>query len=149
MSMTVIRLRSRPGGILKVPYLFWRYRKDLKRLQDERTFALHTALWHLYLGKVLSGLFLPLARFKVPGIRGLIMRPYNQARLAIEMSQDIHLHSTIAVLASRSVVLARLGKCELASQDIFEIDRLIKTLNDEARTRHWHTQKEEIMKCCP
>ena len=149
MSMTVIRLRSHPWDILKVPYLFWRYRKDLERLQDERTFALHTALWHLYLGKVLSGLLLPLVRFKVPGIRGLIMRPYNQARLAIEMSQDIHLHSTIAVLASRSVMLARLGKCELASQDISEIDRLIKILNDEARTRHWHTQKEEIMKRCP
>ena len=66
----------------------------------------------------------------------------------MEQSMDIHIHSHIDVLAYRALALAYLRRCKEAQEDLNEIDRLIEVLNDDARTRYWNIQKQEIRERC-
>jgi len=150
LSMTIIALQSRPWLLLKVPGLFRKYRQNIEVLRRETTdresVALHESLLHLYLGRLRFKLFGWLA--VVPPLAEWILRPFNIARSTIDDAKDIHLHSRVDVLAYRAVAIARLRRCQNATEDVPEIDRLIAILNDDARTRHWENQRHEIERRC-
>jgi hypothetical protein len=84
----------------------------------------------------------------VPPLASWILKSFNIARSTIDDAKDIHLHSRIDVLAYRAVALARMRRCQDASEDIPEIDRLIAVLSDHARTQHWDNQRREIAQRC-
>lgn len=83
-----------------------------------------------------------------PALINWILQPFNIARSTINDVKDLHLHAKIDVLDYRAVALARLKRCQSLKEDVNEIDRLIKILNDGARMRHWENQYNEIKQCC-
>jgi hypothetical protein len=151
LSMTIITLKSHPWLLLRLPGLFRKYQQDIDILQrdtvDRESVALHKSLFQLYSGRL---------RFKLLGWLGIIihpfadwvLRPFEIAHSTIDDAKDIHLHSHIDVLAYRAVALAYFGRCLKAQEGIPEISRLLAILNDEARTRHWAKQAEEIQRNC-
>lgn len=151
LSMSIIALKKRPWLLLKIPSLFRRYRQDIEALRkegaDKESVALHISLLHLYSGRL---------RFKLFGWLGVIARPVSQwillpfeaAYSTIGDAKDIHIHSRIDVLSYRAIALAHLRYCKEAQEDVSEIRRLIAILNDDARTRHWEKQEEEINRYC-
>jgi len=151
LSMTIITLKSRPWLLLRVPGLFRRYQQDIETLRrdttDKESVALHKSLLQLYSGRL---------RFKFFGWLGVIIRPladwilhpFEIAHSTIDGAKDINLHSHIDVLAYRAMALAYFGRCLKAQEDIPEIYRLIAILNDDARTRHWAKQAQEIQRNC-
>lgn len=151
LSMTIVALQSRPWLLLKLPTLFRKYRQSIEALRkqaiDRETVALHESLFHLYLGRLLLILFNWLA-VAVPFLADWILQPFNVARSTIDDAKEIHLHSRIDVLAYRAVALARLRRCQNATEDIPEIGRLIAILNDHARAKHWEHQSHEIEHRC-
>jgi hypothetical protein len=149
LSMTIITLRSRPWLLLKIPGLFHRYRQDIVILQretaDKESVALHMSLIHLYSGRLRFKLFGWLGVFIHP-LADWIISPFEVARATIDKAKDIHLHSRIDVLAYRAIALAHLRRYTESQKDIAEISRLIAILNDDARTRHWKKQADEIQR---
>ena len=151
LSQTIVALKNRPWLLLRVPGLFRQYKRDIELIRVEttkrETVALHESLYYLYQGRL---------RFKVCGwlsniiapLTGWIRSPFDRARSTIKDAKDIHLHSNIDVLAYRAVALAHLHFCEDAREDLPEIDRLVAILNDDARTRHWADQKQQIDDHC-
>jgi hypothetical protein len=147
LSQTIVALKNRPWLLLRVLGLFRQYKRDIELMRtettDRETGALHQSLYYLYLGRL---------RFKVAGwlpkiippLAGWIRYPFDMARSTIVDARDIHLHSNIDVLAYRAIALAHLHYCEAAKEDLPEIDRLVAILNDNARTRHWAHQKQQI-----
>jgi hypothetical protein len=151
LSMTIVGLQSRPWLLLKLPSLFRNYRQNIEVLRRETTdresVALHESLLHLYLGRLRLILFGWLTVAVLP-LADWILRPFNVARSTIDNAKDIHLHSRVDVLAYRAVALARLRRCQNATEDVPEIGRLIAILNDDARARHWEHQRQEIEQRC-
>jgi hypothetical protein len=150
LSMTIISLQSRPWLLLKVPSLFRKYRQDIEVLRKETTdresVALHESLLQLYLGRLRFKLFGWLA-VVVPPVADWILRPFDIAHSTIGDAKDIHLHSRVDVLSYRAMALARLRRCQKATEDVPEIDRLIAIL-DNARAKHWQNQRREIERRC-
>lgn len=151
LSMTIISLQSRPWLLLKVPGLFRKYRQDIEALRKETTdresVALHESLLHLYLGRLRFKLLGWLA-VVVPPLADWILRSFDIAHSTIGDAKDIHLHSRVDVLSYRAIALARLRRCQKATEDVPEIDRLIAILNDNARAKHWQNQRREIEQRC-
>ena len=151
LSMTIITLKSHPWLLLRLPGLFRKYRQDIDILQrntiDKESVALHKSLLQLSAGRLRFKLFAWLGIIIHP-FADWILRPFEIAHSTIDDAKDIHLHSHIDVLAYRAVALAYFGRCLKMQEDIPEISRLIAILNDEARTRHWAKQAEEIQRNC-
>jgi hypothetical protein len=151
LSMSIVALKKRPWLLLKIPGLFRRYRQDIGTLQkessDKESVALHNSLLHLYSGRLRFKLFGWLGMIARPVSRW-ILQPFNVAYSMIGDAKDIHLHSRIDVLAYRAIALAYLRYCREAQEDVPEIRRLIAILNDDARTRHWEKQEDEINRYC-
>jgi len=151
LSMSIVALKKRPWLLFRIPGLFNKYREDIKTLQrkntDKKSVALHLSLYWLYAGRL---------RFKLFGWLGVLVRPvgnwilwpFDIAHSTIGDAKDIHLHSRIDVLAYRAIASAHLGHDQEAQKDVPEIHRLIAILNDDARTRHWEKQEEEIKQYC-
>lgn len=155
MSMTIINLPTKPWLIVRVPLLFLQYKKAIQLLRqkttDNKSLALHEALFNLFLGRFRFILFRRLAvRAKI--IANWIIQPLDFARSRIAEAEDIHLHSIVDVLAYRAVILAHLGKRQKAREDISEIDRLVDilvgTVEDNARKTYWREQKRSIERLC-
>lgn len=147
LSQTVVALKNSPWLLLRIRRLFAQYRQDIDdfrvRTNDDKSAALHEALFFLYRGRL---------RFKIWGWLGKIVKPlalwikdpFDTAKAWIGDAQEIHIHAHIDVLAYRAVALADLRFWDDARQDLSEIDRLVAILNDEARTRHWKEQRRRI-----
>lgn len=151
LSMSIVALRKRPWLLLKIPFLFRKYRQDIETLREEssdkESVALHKSLLQLYSGRLRFKLFGWLGVLVNP-IGNWILRPFDVAHSTIGDAKDIHLHSRIDVLAYRAIALAHLRRCQEAQKDIPEIHRLIAILNDDARTQYWNKQVEEIKRYC-
>ncbi len=149
LSMVITGLRFRPWSILKLPILFYRYRKNIKNLSKvknkKKMVVLHKALISLYLGRLRFKLFGRLTKNK-NFLNNWIIKPFDYAYSLIGKAGDIHIHSYIDVLVYRTIALAQLGYCKSIRKDFREIDRLIKILNDNARMKHWNNQKKYILK---
>lgn len=151
LSMSVVSLKKQPWLLPKIPGLFRRYRRDIDTLGkmaiDRESVALHTSLYHLYLGRLRFKLFAWLGAI-IPPLRGWILEPFDAAYTHIDDAKDIHLHSRVDVLAYRLVALAQFGHCRGVQEEIQEIDRLVGILKDDARLKHWENQKVLIRRYC-
>lgn len=151
LSMTIIALKKHPMKFIRIPGLFWKYRVDIDTLVqesgDEESIALHRSLLHLYKGRLRLAIWGWLG-MRIPLVGSWILKPYNVAYSTIGRAKDIHLHSSMDVLAYRSVALAFLGYSNEAIMTVTEVDRLVAILKDEKRGEYWERQKEEIMKRC-
>lgn len=151
LSMTIITLQSRPWLLLRIPFLFRKYKHGIEILRTETTdtesVALHYSLMHLYLGRTRLKLFGWLGVVVHP-LANWIIQPFDIARETINDAKDIHLHSRIDVLSYRALALARLRLCKKAMEDVYEIDRLVPILKDNARSKHWENQRQEIGQSC-
>jgi hypothetical protein len=151
LSMSIVNIKSQPWLLLKIPVLLHQYRESIQTLRqqgtDNESVALHESLLHLYRGhlrfKMLEwlGLFVPL-------LANWILKPFDIARNQIDQAKDISLHSRIDVLAYRAVAFAHLRRCKEVEDDVDEVNRLISIFNDDARTRHWNKQREDIRHHC-
>ena len=151
LSMSIVNIKSRPWLLLQIPGLFSKYRNSIEMLRqqslDKQSVALHESLFHLYQGRL---------RFKLLGwlavlVRPLtkwILEPFDMARIHIDDAKDINLHARIDVLAYRAVAFAHLRRCKEVKDDVDEVERLILIFNDNARTRHWKNQREDIQHHC-
>ncbi len=151
LSNTIVLARTRPWVLIRLPRLVRQYRRHIDKLRSESSsplsVALHQALLHLYLGRLRLGSFGWLGA--IWGRVGRwIIQPFDVARSEIDNAGDIHVHSRIDVLSYRALAMARLRKCGHALRDVPEIERLVKVLGDEARTRHWQEQKHELGQRC-
>lgn len=150
LSQTIVALKNQPWLVVRVPFLFLRYRRDINSFRetttDHESAALHKSLYYLYMGRFRFKLWGWFARLICP-LRGRIMEPFDIARSTIGYAKDIHIHSRIDVMAYRALALAYLGNCE-ATEDLLEIDRIVAVLNDNARTKHWESQRREIVESC-
>ncbi len=151
LSMTITTLQSRPWLLLRIPFLFRKYKRSIEILSTETTdkesVALHSALMNLYLGRTRLKLFGWLGG----GFHNLavwIIQPFNVAHEIINDAKDIHLHSRIDVLSYRASALARFKLCKDALEDVDETDRLVLILKDNARSKHWNKQRQEIEQRC-
>jgi hypothetical protein len=151
LSMSVVNIKSQPWLLLKIPGLFHKYRKNIEKLRqqgiDQGSVALHESLLHLYRGRLRFKMLEWLAIF-IPPLADWIIEPFDNARTYIDEAKDISLHSRIDVLAYRAVALAHLHRCQELKNDIDEVTRLILIFGDNARTRHWSKQREDIEQHC-
>lgn len=149
LSQTIVTMKNRPWLIIRVPTLFHKYKQDIALFRqattDRESAALHESLYYLYQGRFRFKLWGWLAKTIRP-LAEWIRRPFDNSRSVISDAKDIHIHSRIDVLAYRAVALANLFNCKDAQEDLSEIDRLVTILNDEARTKYWNNQKQEIEK---
>ena len=151
LSQTIITLKNRPWLFFTVSGLFRQYEQDIelfrKKTSDKESAALHESLYHLYRGRYRFKVFGWLANIITP-LADWIIAPFDVARSTIGDAKDIHLHSQIDVLAYRSIARAYLRRCKNPKVEMSEIERLVKVLNDDARSKHWENQKREIAKHC-
>jgi len=151
LSMSVVNIKSQPWLLLKIPGLFHKYRESIEALCrqgiDKESVALHESLFHLYRGRLRFKILEWLGVF-VPPLANWIIEPFDLARTRIDEARDISLHSRIDVLAYRAVAFAHLGRCKEVKEDVDEVSRLIMIFNDDARTRHWNRQHEDIQRHC-
>ena len=151
LSMSIISLQKSPWLILKIPGLFTRYKRDIETLRkktgDRESVALHTALFYLYSGRLRFKIFGGI-RIAIRPLNNWILEPFDVARSTIDDAKDIHLHSRVDVLAYRAIALAHLKHCHEAVKDMTEIGRLVGILKDEARSKHWEKQAQEIRRFC-
>jgi hypothetical protein len=151
LSMSIVNIKSQPWLLLKIPGLFRKYRQSIEALRrqdiDKESVALHESLLHLYRGRLRFKLLEWLGVF-VPPLVNWILEPFEIARTHIDQAKDVSLHSRIDVLAYRAVAFAHLRRCKEVKDDVEEVSRLIMIFNDDARTRHWKTQHEDIQRHC-
>jgi hypothetical protein len=151
LSMSIVNIKSQPGLLVKIPGLFRRYRESIEALRgqgvDKESVALHEALLHLYRGRLRFKLLEWLGVFIHP-LANWILGPFDIARSHIDEAKDVSLHSHIDVLAYRAVAFAHLRRCKEVKDDVDEVSRLIMIFNDDARTRHWNKQREDIEHHC-
>jgi hypothetical protein len=149
--MSIVNIKSQPWLLLKIRGLFRKYRKSIETLRqqgmDHGSVALHEALFHLYQGRLRFKMLEWLAVFIRP-LADWIIAPFDIARTRIDEAKDISLHSRIDVLAYRAAALAHLHRCQELENDIDEVTRLILIFADDARTRHWNKQREDIEHHC-
>lgn len=152
LSMTIAHLKVAPSIAGRLPDLLRRYRKDIEAFEEAdgepRQLALHRALYHLYMGRLLDFLasFLgPLARGP---ISSYILRQFNQAKYHIDRAQDIHLHSKVDVLSYGALALARFDHCDDAWRDFTEAERLAYSLQDRARNEYLRQQRLRLEALC-
>lgn len=152
LSMTIGHLKFAPSVARRLPSLLRRYRKDITAFEEAHgeptQLALHTALYHLYMGRLLDFLasFLgPLARGP---ISSYVLRQFDQAKYHIDRAEDIHLHSKVDVLAYAALALARFGQCDEAWRDFAEAERLASSLQDRARNEHLRQQVLRLETLC-
>jgi hypothetical protein len=150
LSQTIVVLKNRPWLVVRVPFLFRRYKREIESFRetttDHESAALHKSLYYLYLGRFRFKLWGWLTKLICP-LGDWIMEPFDIARSTIGYAMDIHIHSRIDVMAYRALALAYLGKYGDATEDLLEIDRIVAALNDNARTEHWKNQRRKIEDC--